>query len=165
MVTRSHSHIGWSLGGTVGLEMIVSAAIGIWIALLLMVGALCRAAKRGDEDMDIVLASRVVERDDADITQSPSDERALRDLDLDEAAALLGVAPERLLAWEARYGFPTSSGRERRYGHCEVLALRDSLRDGLSIASAVIRAREKVRRRRAADATRLFDHHDGGLAS
>jgi hypothetical protein len=93
-------------------------------------------------------------RDDGEITSGASVDRPLRALDLDQAARLLGVTPERLLAWEARYGFPTSSASERRYNESEVLALRDCLRDAPSIASAAARAREKIGRRR-----------DGGLAS
>jgi hypothetical protein len=73
----------------------------------------------------------------------------LRTLDLDDAATLLGVRPQTLLAWEARYGFPKSSPCEPRYSESEVLALRDSIADGVSIAWAVRRAREKIRGRRA----------------
>ena len=65
------------------------------------------------------------------------------------AAALLGVSPETVVAWEQRYGFPTSGSSVPRYSQSEVLALRDSLEDGLSIASAVAHARQRNRRRRA----------------
>jgi hypothetical protein len=50
------------------------------------------------------------------------------------------------------------------YNQPEVLALRDGLEHGLSIASAVDRARE-TKRRRVASAAQLVDHRDGGLAS
>ncbi|HUA47014.1 MAG TPA: hypothetical protein VMA77_17405 [Solirubrobacteraceae bacterium] len=86
-------------------------------------------------------------------------------MSLDRAATLLGVTPHTVLEWDARYGFPTSSSLERRYNQAEVLALRDSLEDGLSIASAVTRARERSRHRRTATVARLVDHRDGGLAS
>ena len=83
----------------------------------------------------------------------------------DDAASLLGVSPETLLAWEMRYGFHTASPVEQRYSPSEVLALRASLEDGLSIASAVVRAREKAKRRRATAGARLGDDRDGGIAS
>jgi DNA-binding XRE family transcriptional regulator len=81
------------------------------------------------------------------MTYSHSTARSLRTLDLDQAAMLLGVSPQTLLAWEARYSFPTSSPSESRYNESEVLALRDSLREGASIAGAVARARKKINRR------------------
>jgi DNA-binding transcriptional MerR regulator len=62
-----------------------------------------------------------------------------------EAATLLNVSPNTLRAWERRFGFPNpqrSPGRHRLYTHGEVAALRDSLQEGLSISSAVSRARE-----------------------
>jgi MerR family transcriptional regulator, light-induced transcriptional regulator len=89
----------------------------------------------------------------------------LRTLDLDDAAALLGVSPETLLAWEARYGFPSSDPTEPRYNELEVLALRASLAHSPSISSAMAQARERLRRRRAPTSARLGDHRDGGLAS
>jgi Protein of unknown function (DUF1059)/MerR HTH family regulatory protein len=66
------------------------------------------------------------------------------DLQLDEAAAVLRVSPDTLRAWEQRFGYPHSvSGApgERRYAHAEVIALRDSLEAGLSIAAAIDKAR------------------------
>jgi hypothetical protein len=78
---------------------------------------------------------------------------------------LLGVSPETLLGWEMRYGFPTASPVEQRYSPSEVIALRDSLEDGLSIASAVVRAREKAKRRRSPAGARLADDRDGDVAS
>ena len=73
---------------------------------------------------------------------------------------------ETLLTWEQRFGFPSSTPAEPRYSQSEVLALRDSLDDGASIASAIAMARERIKRRRAPLPGGLFDHHrDGGLAS
>ncbi|MHB1571905.1 MAG: MerR family transcriptional regulator [Solirubrobacteraceae bacterium] len=69
----------------------------------------------------------------------------VRHLKTSEAAALLGVSPNTLRAWERRFGFPQpqrSPGRHRMFTHGEVAALRDALQDGLSISSAVSRARE-----------------------
>jgi len=68
----------------------------------------------------------------------------MRDLRPDEAAAVLGVSPDALREWEQRFGYPRSvcgvTG-QRRYAHAEVIALRDSLEAGLSIASAINKAR------------------------
>jgi len=64
-----------------------------------------------------------------------------------EAAALLDVAPSTLRAWERRFGFPMpqrSPGGHRAYAHAEVAALRTALRDGVSVAAAVMRARAMV---------------------
>jgi DNA-binding transcriptional MerR regulator len=69
----------------------------------------------------------------------------VRYLKTSEAATLLNVSPNTLRAWERRFGFPRpqrSEGRHRMYTHGEILALRDALRDGLSISSAISRARE-----------------------
>jgi len=69
----------------------------------------------------------------------------MRYLKTSEAAALLNVSPNTLRAWERRFGFPRpqrSPGRHRLYTHGEITALRDALLDGLSISSAVSRARE-----------------------
>jgi MerR family transcriptional regulator, light-induced transcriptional regulator len=69
----------------------------------------------------------------------------MRYLKTSEAAALLNVSPNTLRAWERRFGFPRpqrSPGRHRLYTHGEIAALRDALLDGLSISSAVSRARE-----------------------
>jgi hypothetical protein len=140
------------------LEVLLSVAIGLWIAVILVVLSLCRAAKQGDEAMDAALAGT----SDTEITRLPAPERSLRTLSLDEAASLLDVSPNTLLAWDERYGFPTSSASASQYSEFEVLALRDSLNDGLSIASAVIRARDRIKRRRSPG---LVEHRDGGLAS
>src|SRR6185312_13130798 len=47
--------------------------------------------------------------------------------------------------WERRFGFPKpqrSPGKHRLFTHGEVAALRDALQEGLSISSAISRARE-----------------------
>lgn len=69
----------------------------------------------------------------------------MRYLKTSEAAALLNVSPNTLRAWERRFGFPKpqrSPGKHRLFTHGEVAALRDALQQGLSISSAVSRARE-----------------------
>jgi len=71
--------------------------------------------------------------------------RGMRYLKTSEAAALLNVSPNTLRAWERRFGFPKpqrSPGKHRLFTHGEVAALRDALQEGLSISSAVSRARE-----------------------
>jgi DNA-binding transcriptional MerR regulator len=84
----------------------------------------------------------------------------MRYLKTSEAAALLNVSPNTLRAWERRFDFPKpqrSPGKHRLYTHGEVAALRDALQDGLSISSAISRAREGL----AADTNSLV----GALAS
>lgn len=147
------------------LQIILSVGIGLWIGVMLLVVALCRAAKRGDEAMDAALAGAIAAEGEPELTHSERFERPLRDLGLEEAATLLGVRPHMLLAWNVRYGFPTSDPSEPRYSRSEILALRDSLEDGVSIASAVVRARTLTKRRRAATTARLVDRRDGGVAS
>lgn len=69
----------------------------------------------------------------------------MRYLKTSEAAQLLNVSPNTLRAWERRFGFPKpqrSPGKHRLFTHGEVAALRDALQEGLSISSAVSRARE-----------------------
>lgn len=147
-----------------GLEIVVWVALGAWVAVLLLAISLCRMAKRGDEAMGPVIA-RPDTHNETRRSRSPSPGTPLRTLDLDHAAALLDVRPEMLLAWEVRYGFPSSSRSESRYNESEVLALRESLGHSPSIPSAVSEARERIRRRRAPAAGGLVDHRDGGLAS
>ena len=147
------------------LEIVVSVALGLWVSVTLVVVSLCRAAKTDDDAMDTVLADVIAAEDDARFIPSPSGERPLRTLSLDAAAVILGVPPHTVLAWETRYGFPTSSPDEGCYNRVEVLALRDTLEDGVSIASAVGRARAQTKRRRAATIAQLGDCRDGGLAS
>jgi len=148
-----------------GLEVIVVLATGMWFAVLVLVISLCRAAKSSDEAAEAHLLEARAGSHGAEYPPPPSVDSPLRTLDLDQAAALLGVIPEMLLAWEARYGFPTSSPSERLYSQSEILALRDTIRREPSIAAAVARARERTRRRRAPTRTRVADHGDGGIAS
>ena len=71
----------------------------------------------------------------------------MRYLKTSEAATLLNVNANTLRAWESRLGFPMpqrSPGRQRMYVHGEVAALRRALQDGLSVASAVSRARDAL---------------------
>jgi DNA-binding transcriptional MerR regulator len=102
---------------------------------------------------------------DIALAEALGHDRTLRNLDLGHAAALLGIAPDTLLSWEARFGFPASSPEERRYSQSEVLALRDCISDGVSIAAAVARARERTRGRRARTGASLTDRRGNGLAS
>lgn len=72
----------------------------------------------------------------------------MRTLKTSEAAAMLNVSANTLRAWERRFDYPKpqrTAGKHRVYVHGEVAALRDALRDGLSISSAVSRARESLR--------------------
>ncbi|MDX6650745.1 MAG: MerR family transcriptional regulator, light-induced transcriptional regulator [Solirubrobacteraceae bacterium] len=74
-----------------------------------------------------------------------SDSRSVRYLKTSEAASLLNVSPNTLRAWERRFGYPKpqrSPGKHRLYTHGEIAALKDALQEGLSISSAVSRARE-----------------------
>ena len=69
----------------------------------------------------------------------------VRFLKTSEAATFLNVSPNTLRAWERRFGYPKpqrSPGKHRLYTHGEIAALRDALQEGLSISSAVSRARE-----------------------
>lgn len=68
----------------------------------------------------------------------------MRYIKTSEAATLLDISPNTLRAWERRFGFPKprrSPGGHRAYTHGEVVALREALQGGLSISSAVPRAR------------------------
>ena len=81
--------------------------------------------------------------------------RPVRYLKTSEAAALLNVSPNTLRAWERRFGYPKpkrSPGKHRLYTHGEIVALKDALQEGLSISSAVSRAREGL----SADADSLL---------
>ena len=47
--------------------------------------------------------------------------------------------------WERKFGFPRpmrSSGQHRLYAYAEIVALRDALRSGLSVSSAISTVRE-----------------------
>jgi hypothetical protein len=139
------------------MKIVVLFACGIWIIVVFLVMSLCRAAQGADEAMDAALGQAP--------TESPLSDQTLRTLDLRHAAALLGVSPETLLTWEARYGFPTSSASDRRYNQSEVLALRGSIADGVSIAGAVAHARQRSKRRPTSTHAGKADHRGGGLAS
>jgi DNA-binding transcriptional MerR regulator len=78
----------------------------------------------------------------------------MRYLKTSEAATLLNVSPNTLRAWERRFDFPKpqrSPGKHRLFTYGEVASLRDALQEGLSISSAVSRAREGL----AADSNAL----------
>src|SRR6266851_10151616 len=82
----------------------------------------------------------------------------MRYLKTSEAATLLNVSPNTLRAWERRFGYPKpqrSPGKHRLYTHGEIAALRDALQEGLSISSAVSRAREGL----SADTDSLVGAH------
>src|SRR5436190_1633389 len=71
----------------------------------------------------------------------------VRTLKTSEAAAVLNVSPNTLRAWERRFGYPKpqrTAGKHLLYTHGEVAALRDALQEGLSISSAISRARESL---------------------
>src|SRR4029453_9754808 len=79
--------------------------------------------------------------------QTGAMEELVRTLKTSEAAAVLNVSPNTLRAWERRFGYPKpqrTAGKHRLYTHGEVAALRDALQEGLSISSAVSRAREAL---------------------
>src|SRR6267154_95279 len=62
------------------------------------------------------------------------------------AAALLGVSPNTLRSWEARFGYPTpqrTEGGHRQFDLTEIEALRQALADTGDIASAISVARER----------------------
>jgi len=166
-LTRRQGKVDTShrLEASMRLEIIISVAVGLWIAVLLLVVSLCHVSRRSDDATRTASADAMLTDGDIEASPSLAAERPLRTLGIVDAASLLDVAPETLLEWDRRYGFPTSSAFERLYNESEILALRDCLEDGLSIASAVSRAREHSKRRRAALASRLLDHRDGGLAS
>lgn len=148
------------------LEVLLAVGAGVGIAVVLFAVSMCWAAKCSDEAIDRVLADAAREAGIASSPPPPRSGRALRTLGRNEAAALLAIEPYTLVAWEARYGFPTSSpSEEALYSESEVLALRDCLRDGVSVASAVARARAQTRRRRSAAPAQLGDRRGGGVAS
>lgn len=71
----------------------------------------------------------------------------MQTLKMQDAAALLNVSPSTLRSWERRFAYPVpmrSAGGHRHYAHGEIVALRDALEDGLSISSAIGRAREAL---------------------
>jgi MerR family transcriptional regulator, light-induced transcriptional regulator len=69
----------------------------------------------------------------------------MRSLKTREAAALLNVSPNTLRTWERKFGYPRplrSPGRHRAYSYAEVAALREALRRGLSVPSAISAVRD-----------------------
>jgi MerR family transcriptional regulator, light-induced transcriptional regulator len=62
------------------------------------------------------------------------------------AAAMLGVSPNTLRAWERRYGFPRphrSPGGHRQYALAEIEALRCAFAETLNVSSAIALAVER----------------------
>jgi DNA-binding transcriptional MerR regulator len=83
----------------------------------------------------------------------------MRTLKTREAASLLNVSPNTLRTWERKFGYPRpvrSPGRHRAYTYGEIVALRDALRRGLSVPSAVSVVREGL----GADTEALVDSLD-----
>src|SRR3984885_8466794 len=61
-----------------------------------------------------------------------------------EVASLLSVSPNMLREWERRYAFPRprrSPGEGLLFAEVEIAALRDALRDSMSVCGAVAPAR------------------------
>ena len=57
---------------------------------------------------------------------------------------MVRVSPDTLREWEQRFGYPHSVLRatgQLRYAHREVIALRNALDAGLSVAAAINKAR------------------------
>lgn len=93
----------------------------------------------------------------------------MRSLRTTEAARLLGVSPNTLRTWERKFGYPTplrSAGGHRAYTYAEVAALRDALKRGLSVDSAISAVREGLGADYEAlvDALDLFNGGAGDLA-
>lgn len=68
-------------------------------------------------------------------------------LKMQDAATLLNVSPSTLRGWERRFGYPVplrTVGGHRLYQRGEIMALREALQEGLSIAAAIGRARESI---------------------
>jgi hypothetical protein len=134
---------------------------GAWSVVLVVVVALCRSAKAGDcallglstgyvHGIDLSAHRRPTRSPIRASTKTfapplaPGEERREM-LDIAEAAQALGVEPEVLVAWEARYGYPacglSPSGHGLSYAQLEISALALALRAGLSVASAIAAAR------------------------
>src|SRR5215208_2284653 len=123
--------LGVGAGSGVGLERPETAGI------VATFGNVCTACTR-----ELVQISGSTDRLPTMSGQLPP---AVRTLKTSEAAAVLNVSPNTLRAWERRFGYPKpqrSPGKHRLYTHGEIAALRDALQEGLSISSAVSRARE-----------------------
>lgn len=66
---------------------------------------------------------------------------------------MLRVSQNTLRAWEQRFGYPHSVSKgtgQRRYANREVIALRNTLDSGLSVAAAINKARRVSTGSRAA---------------
>jgi hypothetical protein len=133
---------------------------GAWSVVLLVVVSLCKSAKAGDCASDRsstgyllgidLSAHRRPTRTPIGAWTEPSapplahGEERREMLDITDAAKALGVKPEVLLAWEARYGYPacglSASGHGLSYAQLEISALAVALRAGLSVASAIATA-------------------------
>jgi DNA-binding transcriptional MerR regulator len=90
----------------------------------------------------------------------------MRYLKTSEAATLLNVTASTLRAWESKFDLPTpqrSAGNQRMYLYAEVVALRGSLKDCTSTASAVHRARETLAAR-GSSLTAALGAYDRGRA-
>jgi DNA-binding transcriptional MerR regulator len=64
-----------------------------------------------------------------------------------QAAALLGVSPHVLTAWEQQFGYPKPARLDDDrplYSHKELIALRDALETSLSIPSAIRKAQNAL---------------------
>jgi MerR family transcriptional regulator, light-induced transcriptional regulator len=71
----------------------------------------------------------------------------MRTLKTREAASLLRVSPNTLRTWERKFGYPRplgAAGRHRSYNYAEIIALRDALKRGLSVPSAISVVREGI---------------------
>lgn len=71
----------------------------------------------------------------------------VKTLKTNEAAAILNVSTNTIRSWERRYGFPKTTrtpGNHRIYKHAEIIALRDAIRSGLSVASAISQVRAMI---------------------
>jgi hypothetical protein len=64
-----------------------------------------------------------------------------------QAEELLGVSTGTLQVWRQRFGFPERHGDnpdDPRFDRREIVLLRDALREGASVASAVRRAKKTL---------------------
>jgi hypothetical protein len=134
---------------------------GAWSVVLVLVVSLCKCAKAGDRALDHQSTGYLLGIDlsthrrptrapvgagpETAAPPLPGGEERGQMLDIAEAAGALGVEPEVLVAWEARYGYPacglSANGRGLSYAQLEISALAVALRAGLSIASAIATAR------------------------
>lgn len=105
----------------------------------------CKTVCGGGTTLNLTTALSVVNLGPARLGRAPEGEGVLRSIKTGEAAALLSVSPSTLRLWERKYGYPRplrSPGRHRSYAYAEIAALRDALRAGVSVDSAMSRVRE-----------------------